>query len=233
VIGGTVNVTASGNISGLVVSRQNSTISAAENFNGTVLSGGTANLAAGGTVSGVVIGISGVTATGSQGVSATLLSQNVSVNGGTAASTLGTSAAPTAAATSAAAAANDSAQQQVAAPAPRRMTETRPTRRVRTGRLPCCFLSGSSSSWVPVPATCCWALSLAAAAAEVAAAVGAAEVPSVEAAVPPFTETFWLSNVADTPWAAGGSDAANPDNHTGNGAARREVGCAAGKQPCR
>ncbi len=114
VIGGTVNVTASGNISGLVISRQNSTINAAQNFNGTVLSGGTASLAAGGTVSGIVIGIAGVSASGSQGVTATLLSQNVSVNGGGAASTLGTSATPTAAATSAAATANDTAQQQVA-----------------------------------------------------------------------------------------------------------------------
>ncbi len=113
VIGGTVNVTANGNISGLVISREDSTISAAQNFTGTVLSGGTANLNAGGTVSGVVIGIGGVNAAGAGGVTATILSQNVTVNGGSAASTLAP-AAPTATSTAAGAQANNEAQQQVA-----------------------------------------------------------------------------------------------------------------------
>ena len=92
--GATVNVTAQGNITGFIVSRQNSSIIAAQSFNGTVLSGGTANLSAGGSIGGTVIGISGVTATGATG-SATLLGQNVSVNGGGSQSTLGTSAAAT------------------------------------------------------------------------------------------------------------------------------------------
>ncbi|MDE3068354.1 MAG: filamentous hemagglutinin N-terminal domain-containing protein [Verrucomicrobiota bacterium] len=114
VIGGTVNLTAGGNISGLVISRQNSSIQAAQNFSGTVLSGGTANLSAGGTVAGTVIGVTGVNAGGGGGISATLLSQNVSANGGASQSTLGTSATATSSSQSAAVAASSDASQQVA-----------------------------------------------------------------------------------------------------------------------
>jgi hypothetical protein len=114
VIGGTVNVTANGNVNGLVISRQNSTINAAQSFNGTVLSGGTANLSAGGSISGTVIGVGGVNASGGEGVTATVLGQNVSVNGGAAQSTLGTSAAATSTSQSAAQQANSDTQQQVA-----------------------------------------------------------------------------------------------------------------------
>ncbi|HZI33139.1 MAG TPA: hypothetical protein VFF11_12425, partial [Candidatus Binatia bacterium] len=114
VIGGTVNLSANGNITGLVISRQNSTVNAAQSFSGTVLSGGTANLSAGGTVSGTVIGATGVNASGAGGVSASLLGQNVSVNGGAAQSTLGTSATATSASQSAAGTASEQAQQQVA-----------------------------------------------------------------------------------------------------------------------
>ncbi|HWV99980.1 MAG TPA: filamentous hemagglutinin N-terminal domain-containing protein [Candidatus Acidoferrum sp.] len=114
VIGGTVNATANGNISGLVISRQNSEINAVQSFSGTVLSGGTANLTAGGTISGTVVGIGGINASGGQGVSASLLSQNVSVGGVQAQSTLGTSATATTSSQSAAQQANSDAQQQVA-----------------------------------------------------------------------------------------------------------------------
>ena len=114
VIGGTVNLSANGNITGLVISRQNSTVNAAQSFSGTVLSGGTANLSAGGTVSGTVIGVGGVSAAGAGGVTASLLGQNVSVNGGAAASTLGTSATATSTSQSAAGTASDAAKQQVA-----------------------------------------------------------------------------------------------------------------------
>ncbi len=114
VIGGTVNATANGNISGLVISRQNSTINAAQSFSGTVLSGGTANLSAGGAISGTVIGIGGVNASGGGGVSATLLGQNVSVGGGAAQSTLGTSATATATSTSAAGQSTADAKDQIA-----------------------------------------------------------------------------------------------------------------------
>jgi filamentous hemagglutinin family protein len=118
VIGGTVNLKANGNITGLVVSRQNSTVQAAQSFTGTVLSGGSANLSAGGTVSGAVIGIGGVNASGAGGVSATLLGQNVSVNGGAAQSTLGTTAAPTASSQAAAQQSSSDTAQQVAGNAP-------------------------------------------------------------------------------------------------------------------
>jgi hypothetical protein len=113
VIGGTVNVTASGTVSGLVISRQDSNVNAAQNFNGTVLSGGTANLSSGGTISGTIIGATGVNASGSGGVTAALLGQNVSVNGGASQSTLGTATA-TATSQSAAGQASTDAKEQVA-----------------------------------------------------------------------------------------------------------------------
>jgi filamentous hemagglutinin family protein len=111
-IGGTVNVTAQGNIEGLIVSRQNSTINAALNFSGTLLSAGTANVAAGGVVSGTVIGVGGVSASGAR-VDATLLSQNVSVGGGQSQSTLGSSATATATSQAASQQANSDAKEQV------------------------------------------------------------------------------------------------------------------------
>lgn len=114
VIGGTVNLTANGNITGLVISRQNSNVNAAQSFSGTVLSGGSASLSAGGSVSGTIIGVGGVNASGAGGVSATLLGQNVSVNGGASQSTLGTSATATSASQSAAGTSSDLAKQQVA-----------------------------------------------------------------------------------------------------------------------
>ena len=114
VIGGTVDISANGNITGLVISRQNSNVNAGQSFSGTVLSGGTANLSAGGTVSGTVIGAAGVNASGGGGVTASLLGQNVSVNGGAAQSTLGTSASATSASQSAAGTASSDAKQQVA-----------------------------------------------------------------------------------------------------------------------
>ena len=113
-IGGTVNLTAEGDIKGLIVSRQNSTINAAQNFTGTLLSAGSAGVTAGGTISGTVIGITGVSASGGK-IDATLLSQNVSIGGGQSQSTLGTSAGATATSQAAAQQANSEAQQQVSA----------------------------------------------------------------------------------------------------------------------
>ena len=110
VIGGTVNVTANGNITGLVISRQSSTVNAAQNFNGTVLSGGSASVTGGGTVSGTIIGIGGASVSGGS-VTAEVLGQNVSVNGGASQSTLGTTAtASTAAQSAAQQSGNDSKQ---------------------------------------------------------------------------------------------------------------------------
>ena len=115
VVGGAVNITAQGNIEGLIVSRQDSTIHAAQNFNGTVLSGGTANLAAGGTIAGSVVGIGGVNASGGQGVTADVLGQNVSINGGASQSTLGATASASSSSQSAAQQSTTEAHEQVAA----------------------------------------------------------------------------------------------------------------------
>lgn len=115
VIGGTVNAQANGNITGLVISRQNATINAAQSFSGTVLSGGTASLAAGGTISGTVIGVGGVNASGGQGISASLLGQNVSIGGGAAQSTLGTAAPATSTSQAAAAQTSNDTRDKLAA----------------------------------------------------------------------------------------------------------------------
>jgi hypothetical protein len=112
VIGGTVNVSATGNVTGLVISQQNSTVNAEGNFSGTVLAGGNASVAATGSVSGTVIGVTGANVSGNGG-DATVLSQNATVNGGSATSTLGTSAGPSATASSAAGAANDETKSAV------------------------------------------------------------------------------------------------------------------------
>jgi filamentous hemagglutinin family protein len=111
-IGGTVSLTAEGDIKGLVVSRQNSTIHAAQNFSGTLLSAGTASVAAGGTISGAIVAVGGISASAGT-ISATLLSQNVSVGGGQSQSTLGSSANATATSQAASQQANSDAQQQV------------------------------------------------------------------------------------------------------------------------
>jgi hypothetical protein len=111
-IGGTVSLTAEGDITGLVVSRQSSTIRAAQNFSGTLLSAGTANIAAGGTVSGTIVAVGGISASAGA-ITANLLSQNVSVGGGQSQSTLGNSANATATSQAASQQANSDAQQQV------------------------------------------------------------------------------------------------------------------------
>ena len=100
VIGGSVDVKANGNISGLIISRQDSTISAAANFSGTVLSGGTANVGAGGTVAGTIIAVTGANVTGAGGISAVVMSQSANV-GGQVSDTLGNSAGPSGASQSA------------------------------------------------------------------------------------------------------------------------------------
>jgi len=113
VVGGTVNITAQGSISGLIVSHQNSTIVAAQNINATILSGGTANVNASGSIQGTVIGVGGVSATGGS-ITASLLGQNVTANGGAAQSTLGTTAAATSTSQAAAQESTTEAKQEVA-----------------------------------------------------------------------------------------------------------------------
>jgi len=115
VIGGTINITAQGSIKGLIVSRQDANINAAQSFSGTLLSGGTANVTAtAGSISGTVIGIGGVNASGGAGVTASVLGQNVSIGGGAAQSTLGTTATATSTSQAAAQQANTDTQQQLA-----------------------------------------------------------------------------------------------------------------------
>jgi filamentous hemagglutinin family protein len=92
VIGGQINMTAQGSIHGLIISRQNTVIQAAQNFSGTVLSSGTADVTAGGTIAGTIAGIAGVTASGGQGITAALMSQNVRIGDSQSQSTFGTSA---------------------------------------------------------------------------------------------------------------------------------------------
>ena len=111
VIGGTVIATANGNIDLLIISRQNSTVQAVGNFSGSVLGGGVVSVS-GALVTGVIVGVGGVSVSGS--VTAEVLGQNVSVNGGSATSTLGTSAAATTTSGSAAQQATDQTKQEVA-----------------------------------------------------------------------------------------------------------------------
>ena len=116
VIGETVIAQATGTITGLAVSKHNTSITSQSVGSLTVLAGGTANVSVQNSGSGqgiTIIGGSGVNANGI-GAGATLLGQNVSVNGGAAASTMGTTAAATAASQSAAGQASTVAQQQVA-----------------------------------------------------------------------------------------------------------------------
>jgi filamentous hemagglutinin family protein len=115
VIGGTINVTAEGTISGLIVSRQDANVKAVQSFSGTLLSGGTANVSAtAGSVSGTIIGIGGVNASGGGGVTAAVLGQNVSVGGAAATSTLGASAATTSSSAAAAQQASADTTKQLA-----------------------------------------------------------------------------------------------------------------------
>jgi filamentous hemagglutinin family protein len=113
VVGGTINITAQGDIQGLIVSRQNANINTPQNFNGTVLSGGSANFTGAGNVSGTVVGIGGINVSGGGTVTATLLSQNVATGSGSE-STLATSANATSASQSAANQSDNNAKQQLA-----------------------------------------------------------------------------------------------------------------------
>jgi hypothetical protein len=113
VIGGTVNATANGNISGLIISRQNSDVHAVGSFTGTVLAGGSADVGAGGSVSGTIVGVGGASVSGGS-ISAQVLGQNVSVNGGAAVSTLGSSAGATSTSQAAAQQSSTDSKQELA-----------------------------------------------------------------------------------------------------------------------
>jgi len=110
VIGGEINMTAQGNINGLIISRQNSNIQAAQNFSGTLLSAGSATVSAGGSVSGSIIGVAGVSASGGGGITAALMSSQVSANGAAQGNTLGPATATAASSAGAQQASNDTNQ---------------------------------------------------------------------------------------------------------------------------
>jgi len=74
VIGGEVNINATGNINGLVVASISASVTAALNVNATVLSQGGASVSAGGTASGTVVGLSSVSVKGGTGDTASALS---------------------------------------------------------------------------------------------------------------------------------------------------------------
>jgi filamentous hemagglutinin family protein len=101
VIGGTINLQANGNINGLIISRQSTTVNAAQNFSGVVISGGSAQVSAGQSISGTIFGVGAVSVnSSSDSVTAEVLGQNVSVGGNAAQSTLGASATGTSTAAS-------------------------------------------------------------------------------------------------------------------------------------
>jgi hypothetical protein len=113
VLGGTVILDATGTIKGLIVSRQNTTITAVQSVTATVLAGGTANVSSSeGNVSGTLIGGTGVSVSGLE-VTATVLSSSVSANGAAATSTLGVATA-SAASQSAANQSGNNAKQELA-----------------------------------------------------------------------------------------------------------------------
>jgi filamentous hemagglutinin family protein len=114
VVGVTVNIAATGTVQGLIVSKRNSNIDTQQGFTGTLLAGGSASFSGGGGVSGLVVGIGGISVSGGGDVSATLLSQNVSVGGEAAQSTLGATASATSASQSAAGQATSQVNQQLA-----------------------------------------------------------------------------------------------------------------------
>ena len=81
VVGGQVNITATGNISGLVIASVGANVSALQNVNATVLSQGSATVSAGGTVSGTIVGAGLVTVSGASDVAAAFSVSSVSANG--------------------------------------------------------------------------------------------------------------------------------------------------------
>src|SRR5262249_50774250 len=80
VIGSTVNLYASGEITGVIFARDTINLFARQNVSVTALSQGTANISSGGAISGTVIGITGVSANATT-VDAALLSQSISTSG--------------------------------------------------------------------------------------------------------------------------------------------------------
>ena len=102
VVGGQVNISATGNINGLVVASVGANVNALQNVSATVLSQGAATVSAGGTVSGTVVGVGSVSVSGASDVAAAFSGGSVSTSG--AVSGAAVSAAPTGSSSAAAAA---------------------------------------------------------------------------------------------------------------------------------
>jgi filamentous hemagglutinin family protein len=81
VIGGQVNISATGNINGLVVASLGASVTALQNVSATVLSQGGATVSAGGTVSGTVVGLGSVSVSGASDVAAAFSTSIVSASG--------------------------------------------------------------------------------------------------------------------------------------------------------
>jgi filamentous hemagglutinin family protein len=78
VVASNARMDASGNIAGLIVTRNNADVIVQQNANVTVLAQGTANVSAGGNLSGEIIGVGGLSASSGGSIDASLLSQNIS-----------------------------------------------------------------------------------------------------------------------------------------------------------
>ncbi|MGO8697777.1 MAG: filamentous hemagglutinin N-terminal domain-containing protein [Limisphaerales bacterium] len=81
IVGGQVNISATGNIEGLVVASLGANINAQQNVSATVLSQGAATVSAGGTVSGTVVGVGSVSVSGASDVAAAFSATSVSASG--------------------------------------------------------------------------------------------------------------------------------------------------------
>ncbi|MGP8198397.1 MAG: beta strand repeat-containing protein [Limisphaerales bacterium] len=81
VVGGQVNISATGNINGLVVASLGANVTALQNVSATVLSQGGATVSAGGTVSGTIVGVGTVTVSGASDVAAAFAGGGVSASG--------------------------------------------------------------------------------------------------------------------------------------------------------
>jgi hypothetical protein len=102
IVGGKVNLEATGNISGLVIASVSANVAALQNVSATVLSSGSATVSAGGTVSGSVVGLGAVSVSGASDVAAAFSASSVSTSG--AVSGAAASAAPSGSSSAAAAA---------------------------------------------------------------------------------------------------------------------------------
>jgi filamentous hemagglutinin family protein len=81
VIGGQVNINATGSIEGLVVASVGADVTALQNISATVLSQGGATVSAGGTVSGTIVGVGSVSVTGASDVAAAFAGGGVTTSG--------------------------------------------------------------------------------------------------------------------------------------------------------